>query len=410
MRRELSSEVDFRSASLKPNHADLPLWVCANGQVYLETSSPDYELITEFIVAIAEPVSRPDLIHHYKVTPYSLYAAVSVDLTTDMILKVLRKFNKFETLSAEMERFIIKCTNSYGKAKLVLKNNKWLVESAFPKVLRSLLTNKWISEARIWPQDLAMDSRQGAGGRVVPQSRKNSFLSERRKSFTQIEVDKEKEEDPVEIKASEKYDMEKLITFQNKLDHALANRLAKVEAIEEEAEEEASEPVAKEESSSLKDSDDKFAKEGDDPKQRVAEMSQSPNNEGKEKIVFKFPKIKLPKPKALPKIRLKLGGATLGSLAEKKELDIDDQLVKKQLLEDGNENGTSGAHELGEGGDGNKAVASFEVDGDKLEQVKENSIKMNYPLMEEYDFRRDKRNPDLGVVLTGMAAMLRHFL
>ena len=37
---------------------------------------------------IAEPVSRPEFIHEYKLTSYSLYAAVSVGLQTHDIIEV----------------------------------------------------------------------------------------------------------------------------------------------------------------------------------------------------------------------------------------------------------------------------------------------------------------------------------
>ena len=37
---------------------------------------------------IAEPVSRPEFVHEYKLTSYSLYAAVSVGLQTHDIIEV----------------------------------------------------------------------------------------------------------------------------------------------------------------------------------------------------------------------------------------------------------------------------------------------------------------------------------
>lgn len=46
------------------------------------------------MVAIAEPVSRPEFVHEYKLTPYSLYAAVAVSIDTDSIIKVLNRLSK----------------------------------------------------------------------------------------------------------------------------------------------------------------------------------------------------------------------------------------------------------------------------------------------------------------------------
>jgi DNA excision repair protein ERCC-3 len=41
-----------------------------------------------------QPVSRPEGIHEYKLTSYSLYAAVSVGLQTQDIIEYLKKLSK----------------------------------------------------------------------------------------------------------------------------------------------------------------------------------------------------------------------------------------------------------------------------------------------------------------------------
>lgn len=45
-------------------------------------------------MAIAEPVCRPTHVHEYKLTAYSLYAAVSVGLQTSDITEYLQKLSK----------------------------------------------------------------------------------------------------------------------------------------------------------------------------------------------------------------------------------------------------------------------------------------------------------------------------
>lgn len=45
-------------------------------------------------MAIAEPVARPEFLHEYKLTPYSLYAAVATNIDTESIVKVLNRFSK----------------------------------------------------------------------------------------------------------------------------------------------------------------------------------------------------------------------------------------------------------------------------------------------------------------------------
>ena len=76
---------------------------------------------------------RPESMHEYNLTPHSLYAAVSVGLETETIISVLNKLSKTK-LPKEMIDFIHNSTANYGKVKLVLKKNKYFVESPFPDV------------------------------------------------------------------------------------------------------------------------------------------------------------------------------------------------------------------------------------------------------------------------------------
>jgi hypothetical protein len=71
-----------------------PLWVCPDGRIFLETFSPVYRQAYDFLIAIAEPVCRPECVHEYVLTPHSLYAAVSVGLDTQTIIAVLNRLSK----------------------------------------------------------------------------------------------------------------------------------------------------------------------------------------------------------------------------------------------------------------------------------------------------------------------------
>ena len=48
-----------------------------------------------------------------------------------------------------------------------------------------------------------------------------------------------------------------------------------------------------------------------------------------------------------------------------------------------------------------KELHSFEIDSEQVEVVKDrcSALKLNYPLLEEYNFREDEDNPDLGIEL-----------
>ncbi|CAH0729812.1 unnamed protein product, partial [Brenthis ino] len=140
---------DYRSQmELKPDNASRPLWVAPNGHIFLEAFSPVYKHAHDFLIAIAEPVSRPQHIHEYKLTAYSLYAAVSVGLQTNDIVEYLQRLSKCAVPAGIIE-FIQLCTLSYGKVKLVLKHNRYLVESKHVDVLQKLLKDPVIQQCRL---------------------------------------------------------------------------------------------------------------------------------------------------------------------------------------------------------------------------------------------------------------------
>ncbi|KAL6536400.1 General transcription and DNA repair factor IIH helicase subunit xpb1 [Orobanche gracilis] len=138
---------DFTKLELKPDHANRPLWACVDFTKG-KTFSLLYKQAYDFLIAIAEPVCRPESMHEYNLTPHSLYAAVSVGLETETIISVLNKLSKTK-LPKEMIDFIHSSTANYVKVKLVLKKNKYFVESPFPEVLKRLLKDEVIGRARI---------------------------------------------------------------------------------------------------------------------------------------------------------------------------------------------------------------------------------------------------------------------
>lgn len=135
------------SLPLKEDHMDRPLWVTSDGIVILEATKPKAEAAQDFLTAIAEPVTRPFHIHEYRLTPYSLYAAVSVGMETEDIISVLDDLCK-TALPERLLKFIRNCTTSYGKIKLVLRENKYLVESTHSEIIRLLLNDPVIISAR----------------------------------------------------------------------------------------------------------------------------------------------------------------------------------------------------------------------------------------------------------------------
>ncbi|CAI5978611.1 unnamed protein product [Closterium sp. NIES-65] len=89
-------------------------------------------------------------VHEYNLTPHSLYAAVSVGLDTNTIISVLDRLSKTK-LSPDIITFIRESTQNYGKVKLVLQRNKCGPGSEFDqdhgKVKLVLQRNKYFVES-----------------------------------------------------------------------------------------------------------------------------------------------------------------------------------------------------------------------------------------------------------------------
>ena len=161
----LSVFQDYSSAlTLKPDHQNRPIWITPESIIYLEAFSPHYQGAYDFLVAIGEPVSRPKFIHTYRLTEDSLYAAVALAIDTDKILRTLARLCKTE-VPERVKTYVRDCTYTFGKAKLVLKENRFHVESHFPEVLRELLKNPIIKAARNEEEEerAAVGAAAGAG-------------------------------------------------------------------------------------------------------------------------------------------------------------------------------------------------------------------------------------------------------
>ncbi|PMD21700.1 DNA repair helicase rad25 [Hyaloscypha hepaticicola] len=162
-------EHDFSYLSLKPDHDNRPLWIDPQkGRIILESFSPLATHAQDFLTTVAEPASRPQFLHEYKLTPHSLYAAVSVGLDPKDIINVLDRLSKIP-VPENIRNFITSCTQSYGKVKLVLKNTKHYLESSDPEMLQRLLKDEVIGPLRVQgTEDITTTSAPKMGALVIP--------------------------------------------------------------------------------------------------------------------------------------------------------------------------------------------------------------------------------------------------
>ena len=178
-RKEQSSSLDREAKlrgisnlsylSLKPDHENRPLWVDAKkARITLESFSPLAAQAQDFLTTIAEPLSRPQFLHEYALSVHSLYAAVSVGLVPQDIINFLDRLSK-TPLPEEVKSFILTCTQAFGKVKLVLKDNRFFLETPDNKVLQQLMRDEIIGAQRL--EDAAgiiTEKAPKLGGVVIP--------------------------------------------------------------------------------------------------------------------------------------------------------------------------------------------------------------------------------------------------
>uniref|UniRef100_A0A8C5K0T7 General transcription and DNA repair factor IIH helicase/translocase subunit XPB n=1 Tax=Jaculus jaculus TaxID=51337 RepID=A0A8C5K0T7_JACJA len=120
-----------------------------DGHIFLEAFSPVYKYAQDFLVAIAEPVCRPTHVHEYKLTAYSLYAAVSVGLQTSDITEYLRKLSKTGVPDGIVQFIKLPSSNILIVGTSFLPACRYFVESSHPDVIQHLLQDPVIRECRL---------------------------------------------------------------------------------------------------------------------------------------------------------------------------------------------------------------------------------------------------------------------
>ncbi|CAD2087267.1 DNA repair helicase RAD25, putative [Plasmodium vinckei lentum] len=276
-----------KEMKLKKNHMNKPLWICSDGFIYLEMFNSCSKQASDFLITIAEPICRPEIIHEFQLTIFSLYAAISVGITLDELLLNLDKFSK-NVLPSELVYSITKSAESFGKVKLVLRENKYYIEAKDKFELDYLLNNNIIKNARVYSTDVNNND-----------SKKNNMFNLNGNFMENSRTD---------------------------------NTGASGNVLNDEAE---------------------------NKKQKDAY------------VTYEAPV---------------LDTAQLGFKISESEKQLMLEETKKNANDNSNENSAE--------------VYSFEVNCDKIEEVKQEALQtMQRPLLMEYDFRRDKKNPNLSCSL-----------
>ncbi|KAI6209221.1 General transcription and DNA repair factor IIH helicase subunit XPB [Aphelenchoides besseyi] len=161
---EFFADSDYsRDVKMKDDHEKRAMYITPKGNVFVESFSPMYQQAHDFLVTVAEPVCRPEFIHEYLLTPYSLYAAVSIGYQTKDLIETMDKLCKHE-LPDEIRKFVETCTMSYGKVKLVLKHNRYFIESSHSDVIQRLLKDPEIQKCTLDEDENKVDGQTTLNG------------------------------------------------------------------------------------------------------------------------------------------------------------------------------------------------------------------------------------------------------
>ncbi|KAJ3073865.1 hypothetical protein HDU98_000462 [Podochytrium sp. JEL0797] len=312
---------NFSFLALKNDAHKRPLWVSDDGRIFLEAFHQLAEKASDFLVTIAEPVSRPARIHEYKLTTYTLYAAVSVGMETNVLIDVLEQYSKVK-LPQRVVDFIRDCTNTYGKVKLVLNDNRYYLESTYPKVLRHLLKDPVINSSRAIKSNDASDD-------VLAKRLPNANAASKNAAAKSNNANKANAKQQPDVKGGRKGGNDRNLELYSRAATLPANAsiddsaFGAVISLDEEDEEE---------------EEDTGARLG-----IVDGLGGGTENDG---------------------------GLVMGpSKASAALVELD-------------------------------YAQSFEIEKQCVEEVKKRCNEIDYPLMEEYDFRHDKDNPDLEINLS----------
>ena len=158
---------DFHELPLKRDHENRPIWIDARvtegsskgPKITLESFAPNASKATDLLTTIAEPVSRPAHLHEYRMTEHSLYAALSVGLKGHDIINALEKFCK-TNVPEGVKEFINSHTKTYGKVRLVLKENRFVIETEEEDVIHTLLKDPVLTTCKAKDAEISIGTIQ----------------------------------------------------------------------------------------------------------------------------------------------------------------------------------------------------------------------------------------------------------
>jgi len=104
--------------------------------------------VADFLIAVSEPVSRPQTIHEYQITALSLNAAIANGISVEKIIQLLVKLSK-NVIHEDFLSFIREKGRTTGKLRLVLRGGRHFLESEDEALLRDVSSEATVAECLV---------------------------------------------------------------------------------------------------------------------------------------------------------------------------------------------------------------------------------------------------------------------
>lgn len=146
----------------RPLGEDRPLTVQGDRTVLLEVGAPGFAEARDFLARFAELEKSPEFFHTYRITPLSIWNAAAAGLSADEILDFLHRRSRYP-VPPNVEREIRENIRRYGLLRLVRREDRILLESDDPKVMRDVTAHaavrKLVGRSKGEPVEVTPEAR-----------------------------------------------------------------------------------------------------------------------------------------------------------------------------------------------------------------------------------------------------------
>ena len=121
-----------------------PLIVQSDTSVLLEVDNPLYEAARDELARFAELEKSPEHIHHYRVTPLSLWNAAAAGLPAETILEALERYGKYE-VPQNVRASVQEAIGRYGVLKLYQRDGQYVLHAEDQYLLTEVSREKTVA-------------------------------------------------------------------------------------------------------------------------------------------------------------------------------------------------------------------------------------------------------------------------